>query len=97
MPMDPQVVDGKIQRGTPLWRLSVELGGEAELLHVHAGDLRDTAKFIGGKAKPVTDALALTDGKEPGEKVRVKAEELKALVDLAVTGKPAEPAKPLTK
>lgn len=83
---DPMVKDGAPVRGTPLWRVSLEIGSnpEVEFFHFHAGEIRDVARACDPKAKPAADALKLTDGKEPGEKVRVRAEDAKALVAAAL-------------
>lgn len=94
---EPMAKDGKPVRGTPLHRLNLELTSnpDVETFHLHAGELRDVAKAV-GKGKAATAVLALTNGKEPGEKVRVKAEDLAALVDAALNG-PPEPAAPPAK
>jgi len=92
---EPMAKDGKPVRGTPLHRLHLELTSnpDAETFHLHAGELRDVAKAV-GKGKAAAAVIALTNGKEPSEKVRVKAEDVSALVDAALNGPPEPPADP---
>lgn len=94
---EPMAKDGVPVRGTPLFRVNLELTSnpDAEFYHLPAGEVRDVARAV-GKGKAAAAAVALTNGKEPGEKVRVRAEDLAALVAAALNG-PADDDKPPAK
>lgn len=83
---DAQVIDGKVVRGTPLYRITRELESNPDQEHytIYAGELRDVAKSLDSKDKAAVFILSATENKIPGEQIRVKAGELKSLINAAL-------------
>lgn len=88
--MEKQVLNnGRPAHGTPLWRLNHELSrlpATAKVLEVYAGDVLDVCDWLGdahAKNKLVVGVLA-TAGDDPAKLIKFKADDLRALVALAV-------------
>lgn len=84
MPIEVQAVSGKIQHGTPLFRLSLALLVPDTVKHaeVYAGDITDVCDALDSKQKIVIDMRAKA-GEESHKVCKVRVDELRAFVQYA--------------